>query len=229
MKIKGPYLTLVGGVTVAAVLLGLSMTANSLRNDPAPATGNAAVSAPALSAPAPSTPASSTPAPPAPAAPDPEAAGPASYAGPVAGGAASVAVAIRDGRAIAYLCDGRKVEAWLQGTAADGLLNLAGAKGATLTGAYGNGVVSGSVNASGRVWTFRVAKVQPPSGLYRLATTVAGASVVGGWIVGPDGKVVGLLSNGAEAPPIDPATGKVTIDGATRQAVPVDGRTTLDN
>jgi predicted small integral membrane protein len=42
--------------------------------------------------------------------------------------------------------------------------------------------VSGSVTAAGRVWQFRAPTVQPPNGLYRLATTVGNAESVGGWI-----------------------------------------------
>ena len=39
------------------------------------------------------------------------------YAGKVGGGRASIAIAVKDGKAIAYLCDGQTAEAWLQGTA----------------------------------------------------------------------------------------------------------------
>jgi len=56
------------------------------------------------------------------------------YAGSTVGGQASIAIAVADGHAVAYLCDGQRAEAWLQGTANDGKLNLAGTGGASLTG-----------------------------------------------------------------------------------------------
>ena len=46
----------------------------------------------------------------------------ATWAGDVDGGEATIAISVNDGVAIAYLCDGKRVEAWLQGTAADGKL-----------------------------------------------------------------------------------------------------------
>jgi hypothetical protein len=42
----------------------------------------------------------------------------ANYAGEVKGGGASVAISIHRGQAIAYVCNGSVIEAWLKGTAA---------------------------------------------------------------------------------------------------------------
>jgi hypothetical protein len=225
MKLKGPYLTLAGGLAVAAVLLGLSLAATKQRTAKPPARNNAAATASSAPAPAPTQSLSSSPAAKAnqstpPAAPG----GSTSYAGPVVGGAATIAVVIRDGNAIAYLCDGRKTEAWLKGTAADGQLNLTGAKNANLTGSYTDTTVSGTVVAAGKNWQFRVQKVTPPSGLYRLAAPVNNAQLVGGWIKIGD-QVVGLLSDGRPAPALK-ADGTVTIDGTTQRPAPVDAGTT---
>ncbi len=46
----------------------------------------------------------------------------ADYAGEVNGGGASVAISIHGSQAIAYVCNGSVIEAWLKGTAAGGQL-----------------------------------------------------------------------------------------------------------
>ena len=63
------------------------------------------------------------------------------YAGKVTGGKATIAIAVKDGKAVAYLCDGKKTEAWLRGTAVDGELALSGPDEATLSGSYTDGRV----------------------------------------------------------------------------------------
>jgi hypothetical protein len=52
------------------------------------------------------------------------------FAGRTAAKEATVAIAVKDGTAIAYVCDGRKVEAWLSGILNDDRLALAGPGGA---------------------------------------------------------------------------------------------------
>jgi hypothetical protein len=83
---------------------------------------------------------------------------------------------VRDGKAIAYVCDGKSVEAWMQGSAADGQLSLTGDKGSGVTGTYADGWATGTVTAAGKQWNFRVKSVQTPSDLYR--TTATGEVVV---------------------------------------------------
>lgn len=151
------------------------------------------------------------------------------WAGSTDGGAATIAISVKDGIAVAYLCDGKRAEAWLQGTAADGKLALTGAKGAKLDGTFGGGKATGTVTAAGKQFTFTAPAVAKPSGLYRAVADVRNAKVVGGWIVLPDGSQVGVLTtNGAPAPApsLDPATGAVTVDGTPITATPVDGSLT---
>ena len=141
------------------------------------------------------------------------------------GGRATIAIATKDGQAIAYLCDGRAVEAWLQGTATNGELVLTGADGASLSGTFDAGLASGLITAEGRSWDFSVPKVEPPSGLYRAAANVRDAQFVGGWIV-VNGVQVGLgVLNGVvtPVPTLNPATGSVLVDGTTVPVNPVDG------
>jgi hypothetical protein len=66
-------------------------------------------------------------------------------------------------------------------------------------------------------------QVNPPRGLYRVADTIDGAEVTGGWIVLPSGRQVGLLTvdgRSRPAPGLDPVTGRVTIGGHTLTAQP---------
>lgn len=223
MKRNGPIITLLAGLALAAVLITVNLSLTKGGGEPDPAGLGAAVAsaAPAASEPPPPTVAASADAPASPAAK-----ANATWAGTVDGGGATIAIAVTDGVAVAYLCDGRKAEVWLQGTAADGKLALTGKKGATLTGTFGGGKAAGTVTANGRKWTFTVKAVAKPSGLYRATATVRNAKVVGGWIVLPDGSQVGVVTVDdvpQPAPAIDPATGAVTVDGAALTAAPVTG------
>jgi serine/threonine-protein kinase len=222
MRIKGPIITLVAGLVVAGVLLGLSLAATKVNKDPS--TANAGNVGTAASSPA-AEPSASAPAPSESAGTNVPAAAPLTFAGRVNGGAATIAIAVRDGKAIAYLCNGRNLEAWLQGDAKDGKLALTGAKQASLTGGYDNTYAEGSVTAAGRTYAFRVQMVQAPDGLYRLAAPVANKQTVGGWIQvrGEQTGMVSIDGVGQPAPTMDPATGKVVINGVETQAGKVDG------
>lgn len=135
----------------------------------------------------------------------------ATWAGEVDGGGVSIAIAVHDGVAVAYVCDGKR-EAWLQGTASAGKLSLTGKNGAILTGTYTGGTATGNVNAAGGQWTFTAGVVAPPSGLYRTAQFVNSANVVCGWIVLPGGRQVGACTPEGKqtqpAPALDTATVK---------------------
>lgn len=135
----------------------------------------------------------------------------ATWAGEVDGGGVSVAIAVHDGVAVAYVCDGKR-EAWLQGTATAGKLSLTGKNGAILTGTYTGGTATGNVNAAGGQWTFTANTVAPPSGLYRTAQFVNSANVVCGWIVLPGGRQVGACTPEGKqtqtAPALDTSTVK---------------------
>ncbi|MCR6483707.1 hypothetical protein M8542_12855 [Amycolatopsis sp. OK19-0408] len=150
----------------------------------------------------------------------------ADYAGRVVGGGASVAVSVRDGYAIAYLCDGKKVEAWLQGVTTGGKLNLKGAKNASLTGSFDTTAVTGSVTAAGRTWQFTAPTAKKPAGLYRATPKVKGKTAKVGWIVQPDGSQVGILTTDEDsvaAPVLDAAAGRASVDGAPVTAEPISG------
>ncbi|WP_117214281.1 hypothetical protein [Allorhizocola rhizosphaerae] len=181
---RTPVITLLAGLAVAGVLLVMSSIATTPPPSPI-----AAIKTPA---PSPSV------------TPSVQKVN-AVWAGEVDGGAATIAISVKDGVAVAYLCDGQKIEAWLQGTASDGKLVLSG-KNATLEGTFGGGKATGQITAGGRKWTFTAPVAQPPGGLYRAAQEVSSATVVCGWIVLPDGRQVGLCSNAQPAPRLDTST-----------------------
>jgi hypothetical protein len=230
MKLNGPIVTLLAGVVVGAGLLVANLTLTGTDDT---ATQVAASAAAAASA---SVSASVSPGASASASPSPSAAAPvaavaagavATYAGHVYDGAVkggSLSVVIKGDTAIAYLCDG-KIEAWLWGTASGNTLALKNKDGATLTATRGGGKVTGSITVGGKTWTFALPAVKKPSGLYRSTAKIRGATVVSGWVVLPDGTQVGMSSNGSTevpAPPIDLATGQVTIDGTPVTATEAD-------
>lgn len=162
----------------------------------------------------------------------------AAYAGAVFGGSASIAIVVNGTRAVAFLCDGERRATWLQGPAPGGQLTLtsaaaevgapaeAGAAPAGLIGTYAEGVAAGTVNIAGEHWEFGVRAVAAPSGLYRATATVRDATIVGGWIVLPDGVQVGVIAadgRSVAAPRLDTRSGSATVDGVTMAARIVDG------
>ncbi|HET6859901.1 MAG TPA: hypothetical protein VFH94_22765 [Streptomyces sp.] len=219
MKRSGPLFTLLAGLLLALFMLTLNATtgtpATSSYGEDPPGQDPAQSASPA---PAPDTPSPRTPSPRPSPPPD------ASYAGRTADDTAAVSVSVRDGKAVAYFCDGRAQESWLRGDVEDdGSMRLTGKGGAKLDGTLRDDEVSGTVDIRDRTWPFTAAKAVKPSGLYRATAEVRGAEVDGGWIVLQNGSQVGILKRDgkpAAAPEIDPATGAVTIDGTGLKARP---------
>jgi len=229
MKIKTPYITLLTGAALGAVLLVASM----LATPKAPASPAAAATpAPAATAPA------------APVQPSPASATPtattvanvparANYAGEVNGGGASVAISIHHGQAIAYVCNGSVIEAWLKGTAVGGHLTMTGKGRARLSATYRSKRAVGHVTAHGIRYTFSAPAVHKPSGLYRAIAIVRGAKIKAGWIVLPDGTQVGSLEPNADAaapsakraPALDVTTGTAQDGDTVLVATPISGVT----
>jgi len=135
---------------------------------------------------------------------------PAVYVGRDATRRISVAVAVRDGKVAAYVCDGKSLESWLTGTAAGATATLAASTDRLTTEVTNRGLhVTGTVH--GRPVDVTAALASAPAGLYRLDTN--GTTV--GWIVQPDGTQVGLRSRAgvvAPAPVLVPGQA-VTLDG----------------
>ncbi|MDX3195263.1 hypothetical protein PV458_43270 [Streptomyces sp. MN03-5084-2B] len=223
MKHPGPLLTLLAG----ALLAGGIGVADLATGTGAPTVAGAASAAATTTAPstptAPTVPTVSLPEP-----PKPDVPARADYAGKVTGGGASIAVSARDGHAIAYVCDGKKLEAWLQGATTGGKLDLSGAPDATLTGSFDTISATGTVTAAGKTYRFTVPTAKKPAGLYRAAPKVKGKAAKVGWIVQPDGSQVGILTTDegpAPAPALDPAAATATVDGVSVTAEAVSGLT----
>ncbi|MEU6994257.1 hypothetical protein ABZ953_26840 [Streptomyces sp. NPDC046465] len=149
----------------------------------------------------------------------------AQYAGRTDDDTAAVSVSVRDGRAVAYFCDGHDTESWLKGKVEDdGSMRLTGKHGAKLTGRIADDKVRGTVDIDKETWKFTARKAVKPSGLYRATTEVRGAKLDGGWIVLADGSQVGILTRDgkrAPAPRLDPRTGAVRVGSDVLTARPV--------
>jgi hypothetical protein len=220
MKHKGPIITLLAGLLVAGVLFVMNVNVNKDAAKDA-AARNAAANATATSAAPAAAPASEATKPQAPPSSAPPAEGKSTYAGVVDGGAAGLAIAINSGRAIAYVCDGRKVEAWLEGAGTGGQIDLKGPKG-TLVATYADGVATGTVTAGSKKWHFTVKLAAPPSGLYRTAANVRNR-LDATWAQTPQGQFgVKLVDGNAEpAPPLNTNTNSADVDGTPVPVEPV--------
>lgn len=148
----------------------------------------------------------------------------ATFAGHVGDDFGTLAISLRDGVAIAYICDGR-VEAWLKGTAAAGRLTLTGRQGAKINGTFDNRTARGRVTVAGGTASFAIGVAKKPSGLYRAAARVRNAQVAGSWIVLPDGSQVGVLVTGGvpgPAPALDVAARTTTVEGTKVASAAID-------
>ncbi len=222
MTHRSPLATLVGLVVLFAVMFGVNVARSAPRQPEAvPAPTASASAAPTSVSPRPTptpTPSQSSSAA-KPTSPFPDK---VVYAGRTEDDSASVAVAVLNGRAAAYLCDGREVEAWLKGTVDGDTVSLTGKEGAKLSATLAGSTLRGSVEVDGEVYDFKVKVAKKPAGLYR----AKGSKTTIGWIVLPDGSQVGLQtsdSGSTPAPPLDPEGTSVGVDGETLEAEPVAG------
>ena len=226
MRRNTPLITLLTGAVLGITLLIASMLAT-----PKAPTSSAAVATPA--------PASTVSIPPSPSSPAPAATAVAkvparaNYAGEVHGGGASVAISIHGSQAIAYVCNGSVIEAWLKGTAIGGQLTMTGKHQARLRATYNFKRSAGHVVADGIRYRFSAPAVHKPSGLYRAIAIVRGAKIKAGWIVLPDGTQVGSLEPNADAaapsatraPMLDVTTGTAQDGDTVLVATPISGLT----
>ncbi|GAA4975522.1 hypothetical protein HD597_009447 [Nonomuraea thailandensis] len=147
------------------------------------------------------------------------------FAGRVARSGALVALSVRQGKAVGYFCDGRR-EVWMSGAARDNRVTLTAPRGgkALMTAALDEDGATGDLVLGEDAFRFTAPVVERPSGLYRATGQVRGASVVGGWIVLPDGRQVGAVNVGGverPAPRLVPG-GEVLVDDVTLEPEPVD-------
>jgi hypothetical protein len=218
MKKYAPIATLVAVVLLGGALMVANMitTPRSAQTAAAPAPVSAPSAAPA---PEPSA------APPATEEAAPEIAQEA-YTGRSSGNEVTVAVAVKNGKAVAYVCDGKKVEAWMEGSVTDGKLSLTGKTG-TIAGTVDDKATFGTIAVDGKEWPFAAKGVQAPAGLYEGRGSLRGVEARVGWIVEENGNVTGNLNLGGEkqpAPPLpNPAPGSIAVDGGTLTVTALDG------
>jgi hypothetical protein len=215
---NGPLITLAAVALVGAGLLVADAVTDPVRTRAETPTAAASTTAPAATPAAATT--STTTASPTPAtttgtttsAPPTAAAylSTAVYVGRDAARRTSVAIAVKEGKVAAYVCDGKSVESWLTGTAVGTTATLTGGSDRLLAELVtGELRVTGTVR--GRPVEVTATLASAPAGLYRVSS---GGTTIG-WIVQPDGTQVGLQTNGTEvvpAPELVPSQ-PVTVDG----------------
>ena len=223
MKKYAPLATL-----VAVVLLGAGLLVANMLSNPA----NQTTAAPAPSAAAAAAPGDPAAAEPAPAEPPP--AEPAvvekAYTGRSAGNEVTVAIAVKNGKAVAYACDGKKIEAWLEGTLTGDSLSLSG-KTSSITATLDDKASFGTVTVDGKEWPFSAKGVASPAGLYEGRGNVDGVAARVGWIVQEDGSVTGVENAGGSPKPaaaLDPTNlGATMSDGSPVTVTALDGASTV--
>ena len=216
MKIRGPFVTL----AAVAVLGGGILLVNMSKEESAPpanpysrSTTTAAAATPAPPPPAPSWP------------PPPAFPAQADYVGkiPTANGTVTLEITVQGEKAVAYACDGSKVESWLRGSAVNGAVRLANKdKTSRLEGHLEGNAIVGTLWIGEKKWDFNAAAAQPPAGLY----VYENAGERNSWIVDPNGGVTGVQrrEDGTTAPaPRLTTDGIANIDGIEVKPIRVQG------
>jgi hypothetical protein len=106
------------------------------------------------------------------------------YVGRDANRRISVAVAVRDGKAAAYVCDGKSLESWLTGTVSGDTATLSSGSDRLLA-EHDAGWLDVTGTVRGRALYIRAKLASEPAGLYRLSAT-DGTTI--GWIISVDGQ-----------------------------------------
>lgn len=183
--------------------------------------------------------AQNTAAPPAAAAGEPAPAQPAAapvvaeqrYVGRSAANETLVGLAVKDGKAAAYTSDGRRIEAWFQGTLAADQLTMQGDRGSTLTAKVSEKGAVGTLTVDGVEWVFAAKSVQAPAGLYEGRGTTQGVPARVGWIVEENGNVAGLTDLGDRTVPAPRINDKgpvdITVEGKPMTVTAVTGDTVV--
>ena len=132
-------------------------------------------------------------------------------------------ITVEGDKAIAYACDGNTIEAWLRGSAQNGVLNLESKdKKSRLDGRLRGTTVAGTLSINQKKLDFTAPQAQPPAGLYVYNRGDERTS----WIIDQDGAVTGVRrrADGSTAPaPGLSADGTAVVDGQKVVATRVEG------
>ena len=149
------------------------------------------------------------------------------YTGRSSGNQVTLAVVTQGDKATGYVCNGRTIEAWMQGSVNGNQVSLAGNNGASLSGSLSGLAMFGTVTAgAGLSFPFAAALSPHPAGIYQARIAVNGLATRIGWAVLPDGTQLGVAVVGTArqpAPPLDLGDGAFTLDGASFTAALVAG------
>jgi hypothetical protein len=153
------------------------------------------------------------------------------YSGRSSGNQVTLAVVTDGDKADAYVCNGRTVEAWLQGSVHGNQVSLTGLHGTSLTGSLSGLAMFGMVTPGAGLSVPFSAELSPrPAGVYQARITVNGLATRIGWAVLPDGTQVGVAVAGTTkyaAPPLDLSNDSFTLNGASFPASEVTGNQTV--
>ena len=153
------------------------------------------------------------------------------YTGRSSGNQVTLAVDTDGDKAVAYICNGKTIEAWLQGSVKGNQVSLTGNKGASLTGSLSSLDMFGTVTpGAGLSFPFSAELSPRPAGVYQARIAVNGLATRIGWAVLPDGTQVGVAVAGTTkypAPPLDLSNNSFTLDGSSFTAAPVAGQDTV--
>ena len=211
MRTRGPLITMAAVGVLAAIVLVVSMV-----RTPSAVVGAAVPVPPPVAI-------ANTPAPTTSAAPTREAV----FVGHSSGNEVTVAVAVAGEEASAYICDGKRIESWLEGTVSGEQVNLQGRNGAQLTSTLTDNAALGTVTVAEQQLPFSAAVAGPPAGIYEGKATVDGKPNRIGWIVLPSGRQVGInnaAGNRGPAPALDPNDiGGLELGGVQVEVQRIDG------
>jgi hypothetical protein len=208
MRTRGPLITIAAVGVLAVIVLVVSMLRTPA---PAPVANVGAPPLAVVETAAPTTPPTTTAAAPR----------EAVYIGHTSGNEITVAVAVSGEEASAYICDGKRVESWMEGTVSGEQVTLEGRNGAQLIATLTDDAALGSVTVAEKRLPFSASVAGPPAGIYEGKATVDGKPNRIGWIILPSGRQVGInnvAGNRGPAPELDPND----ADGFRLRGVEVD-------
>jgi len=153
------------------------------------------------------------------------------YAGRSSGNEVALAVDTDGGKATAYVCNGKTIEAWLQGSVQGSQVTLTGRNGASLTGTMSGLAMFGTVTPKAGVsFPFSAGLAPRPAGVFQARIAVNRLATQIGWVVLPDGTQLGVAVSGttlSPAPALDLGDNSFVLDGTSFTAAPVDGHATV--